>query len=424
MAVNSQRQRQKRNRSPNTPSEIIIYISAHGEQHHYPLPPSNANVQMLGFQSAYGQYGMMKNKPLSFSKNSLDELAMRVTVKTLKSSKTDSLQTGFQQALPKELKKIYLASLMTDDEFADFDEGFIITAPARDRTFYMKPNHDESHEFKPHYGIHIIDVQTNNSLFSSFEVEQHKSRHFDHGNITTFSSDDVNHRARINENINTISGAIRQISHPTTKDECIEIYDNMLFKSQVRLSELIFLFHSMGFQHVYFIGPSCRYISEDNPVYMTALARHKRTDSVIVNTPTVDWTKMTNLTPDEPGSLPRSTTDSLSSSIPDSTPDSTPDSSPGSLPGPIPSSLSDSVPGSLPVDSPKPNPWYLSSWFSRRKHAKLDTSMMSSTSRPRTSPPHRPVPKSVTSKRRAKERAKGRSNKSRHKKVPKPQTPF
>ena len=294
MAVNSQRQRQKRNRSPNTPSEIIVYISAHGEQHHYPLPPSNANVQMLGFQSAYGQYGMMKNKPLSFSKNSLDELAMRVTVKTLKSSKTDSLQTGFQQALPKELKKIYLASLMTDDEFADFDEGFIITAPARDRTFYMKPNHDESHEFKPHYGIHIIDVQTNNSLFSSFAVEQHKSRHFDHGNITTFSSDDVNHRARINENINTISGAIRQISHPTTKDECIEIYDNMLFKSQVRLSELIFLFHSMGFQHVYFIDPSCRYISEDNPVYMTALARHKRTDSVIVNTPTVDWTKTMN----------------------------------------------------------------------------------------------------------------------------------
>lgn len=287
---------QRRSSSTTHPNEgtIVLYLSAHGSQacEAYQNPPG-ANVHVLSFVPQFGEEGLMLEAPLpNVTRDSLDEVTLRVCINELqkvyhiksKRVKHQPIATRVAECvtdvLPGMLKQLFLDAFLDhgDEMRRRFEAGFKVTAPIHDRLFRFRPHDGEDDSiYRPHYGIHILDIVTHHTRLKHFMVRNRPARgkdkeaYFEFGNIT--------HPDHI-DNVQLIIDAIRDIPDDDTREKCMVIYYVLVNQASATLSDIAFLFRSIGFAHIYLLDPSCRSIPQGAPIAMRVKARRESTDPV------------------------------------------------------------------------------------------------------------------------------------------------
>lgn len=125
-------------------SYVVLFIQAHGNENLEHELVGSENVRLLSFSGEPNTSGMMSICP---DGESLNMKALRIATASLKRSK--------------EPEKSMKASIQTlEQAYADssihFEDGFRITVPISERTFYFYPNTDEDPKLCPEYGLSVI----------------------------------------------------------------------------------------------------------------------------------------------------------------------------------------------------------------------------------------------------------------------------
>ena len=285
-------------RKHNESKQIVLFLSAHGEQL-YDQPFRNDNVKMLSFVTKYGELGNMLQRPFGETRQSLDEIALQHSGRCMK-NRYRNQQSMYETlgTIAGELRPVYVRSLEQYPDLQEkYEKGFKIVEMSSDRTFYFEPNEGEDEEVHAHYGLHILDVQglENDHPLNHFQASNRPDasvndrKTYDYGNITYMSDQTI--KTRVLDNYNRIADAMdKYILDEDIRKRCDTIYYSMMGMepgSSAKLSDIVYLFEHLGFEHIYFIDPTCRDIDQEKgPIASRVAVRRGHQDIVEMN-PTI-----------------------------------------------------------------------------------------------------------------------------------------
>ena len=278
--------------------QIVLFLSAHGDQL-YNQPFKNDNVKMLSFVTKYGELGNMLPRPFGETRQSLDEIALQHSGRCMK-NRYRNQQSMYETlgTIAGELRPVYVRSLEQYPDLQEkYNKGFKIVEMSSDRTFYFEPNIGEVEGVHAHYGLHILDVHglENDNPLNHFQASNRPDtsvndrRTYDYGNITYIRDQTIKNRVLYNYNI--VADAMDEyIIDKNIKFRCETIYSGMMGMnkdSSAKLSDIVYLFEHLGFEHIYFIDPTCRDIDQENgPIASRVAVRRGHEDMVVMN-PTI-----------------------------------------------------------------------------------------------------------------------------------------
>jgi hypothetical protein len=288
------------------PQRIVLFLSAHGGQNYqqgFSLP-KGIKVHMLSFIPHYGVEGVMHEQPFPETRQSIDEIALKLSGETLKArylTHRTSIESAVQDT-GRILKPIYVAAFHDyPAERQRFADGFKIVVPETDRTFAFRPNPREDRRLHPHYGLHILDVEglPNGHVLNHFQAKNRPIPLFDdyasydYGNITYRKDPTI--QPIVDANFNKLVEAMeKRIPDVYIRNQCKHILLSMMGVNNKMctgtLSGIVFLFTQLGFNEIYLIDPTCRSIlASAETIASRIFVRRGRTDQIVAhNTPEND----------------------------------------------------------------------------------------------------------------------------------------
>lgn len=238
---------------------ITLFIEAHGSEDFNIETDFGPSVELLSFSGSpgvEGSFGCINGRSLEVS-----------VMKHLRDSYLMALETGIPQSEVYNLIPDALKSLYERARVAYPNGGFTPTFPTRQRKFYFEANPGEtelrysrdaelqdrgsamttrgerSRELSPFYGLFI--VTSGDPLDTPYT-------------LISARGDSVGSFDKMNLHENTTLQDYWGSKIPDRNESAHQMYDDMIAKRFVSLSDLVTIFQSMGFEKIFILDPSCR----------------------------------------------------------------------------------------------------------------------------------------------------------------------
>jgi hypothetical protein len=251
---------------------VTLYIQGHGEED-VQISQGIEGVRLLSFAGSAGVLGSMK-------KCTNGEMVDIVTLKFLQQMyKTDTtLETQemlFDDILPDSLKDIY-------ENFCNINfvgGGFKKTYPKTERTYFFAPNEHEDcrickgqiNDITGKISHRCLPIRDANSKYCPEYGITVVSSSFEEDHSFTLASDNSSKDVNLHLSLSAKNYWKNKAKKNSTNQKSLEFIDKLfekLFsrekKPKAYLTELIRLFHLMGFTRIFIIDPTCRTLARYN----------------------------------------------------------------------------------------------------------------------------------------------------------------
>jgi hypothetical protein len=240
-------------------SSVTIFIQGHGEEL---LNTPFQNVKRLSLLSFSGSPGELGNMKICDSGESIDIQTIKYLhfmYSNLYSKYNSTVtQMDIYNKLPDDLRELYKNCNIQYE-----DEGFTVTYPISERIFTLTPNTHEN----------CVKCIESGSKRCIYERNSRKQLCPEYGITVLASSDPYDDgftlatirleekRTKVNWNFNPT--VMKHWYGKSRYKDKGEIYNQLLNDHEITLSNLFLYFSSMGFQNIYIIDPTCRYIPHE-----------------------------------------------------------------------------------------------------------------------------------------------------------------